>query len=128
MIRPGTVVTVEFPGALGVKRRPAIVVSSATYHTTRPDVVLGLLTSQIASATGPTDYTLHDWSAAGLHSASAFRVIEDLPGQGIHLEPTRLQCRQPAQVPFEDRYFTEASGGDHPGRAGPHPVIRLKWY
>lgn len=75
MIQPGTVVTVEFPGALGLKGRPAIVVSSPTYHATRPDVVLGLLTSQIASATGPTDYTLHDWSAAGLHSASAFRAF-----------------------------------------------------
>jgi hypothetical protein len=69
------VVTFEFSGALGLKRRPAILVSSPTYHTIRPDVVLGLLTSQIVSATGPTDYTLRDWSAAGLHNESAFRAF-----------------------------------------------------
>ena len=75
MLRPGDVVTVDFPGVLGVKRRPAVVVSTRRYHTTRPDVVLGLLTSQIAGAKGPTDYILQDWSAAGLHSASAFRAF-----------------------------------------------------
>jgi mRNA interferase MazF len=75
MIQPGTVVTVEFPAAYGPKRRPAVVVSTPTYHTTRPDVVLGLLTSLLTRATGPTDYTLHDWSAAGLQAASAFRAF-----------------------------------------------------
>jgi mRNA interferase MazF len=75
MVEPGDVVTVDFPGALGVKRRPAVVISTRTYHTTRPDVVLGLLTSQTAGAAGPTDYILKDWSAAGLHSSSAFRCF-----------------------------------------------------
>jgi mRNA interferase MazF len=84
MLKPGDVVTVDFPGALGVKRRPAVVVSTHTYHTTRPDVVLGLLTSQTAGATGPTDYILQDWSAAGLHSSSAFRVfLATLPASSV---------------------------------------------
>ena len=60
IVNPGDVVTVDFPGALGVKRRPAVVVSTQTYHTTRTDVVLCLLTSQTAGATGPTDYILQD--------------------------------------------------------------------
>ena len=38
------------------------------------DVVPGVLTTQIASATSTTDYLLQDWSAAGLHQASAFRT------------------------------------------------------
>ena len=59
-VKPGDVVTVNFPGALGVKRRPAVVVSTQVYHTTRPDVVPGLLTSQITGATGPTDYILQN--------------------------------------------------------------------
>ncbi|HEX9900475.1 MAG TPA: type II toxin-antitoxin system PemK/MazF family toxin [Candidatus Methylomirabilis sp.] len=74
-VQPGDVVTVDFPGAVGVKRRPAVIVSTATYHATRPDVVLGLLTSQTAGATGPTDYILQDWPAAGLRSPSAFRAF-----------------------------------------------------
>ncbi|HLE25063.1 MAG TPA: type II toxin-antitoxin system PemK/MazF family toxin [Thermodesulfobacteriota bacterium] len=84
MVNPGDVVTVDFPGALGVKRRPAVVVSTQTYHTTRPDVVLCLLTSQTAGATGPTDYILQDWSSAGLHSPSALRAfLATLPATSI---------------------------------------------
>ena len=84
MVKPGDVVTVDFPGALGVKRRPAVVVSTQTYHATRPDVVLGLLTSQMAGTTGPTDHILQDWSIAGLHSPSAFRAfLATLPATSV---------------------------------------------
>jgi len=84
MAKPGDVVTVDFPGALGVKRRPAVVISTQAYHKTRPDVVLGLLTSQIAGATGPTDYILKDWLVAGLHSALAFRsFLATLPATSV---------------------------------------------
>lgn len=74
MIAPGDVVLLDFPGAQGVKPRPAVVVSTALYHSTRPDVIVGPLTSQVAKATAPTDYLLQDWAAAGLHLPSAFRV------------------------------------------------------
>jgi len=84
MVKPADVVTVDFPGALGVKRRPAVVVSTQTYHATRPDVVLGLLTSQTAEATGPTDHILQDWSIAGLHNPSAFRAfLATLPATSV---------------------------------------------
>ena len=73
MPSPGDVVTVSFPGARGTKRRPAVVVSSDIYHNERPDLILGILTMNLSSATASTDYVLQDWSAAGLHSASAFR-------------------------------------------------------
>jgi mRNA interferase MazF len=43
---PGDVVTVDFPGVAGIKRRPAVVLSSSTYHATRPDVIVGLITTQ----------------------------------------------------------------------------------
>jgi mRNA interferase MazF len=74
MPQPGDVVLVDFVGATGVKHRPAVVVSSDTYHSTRPDIIVCLLTTQIAAATAPTDYVLQDWAAAGLHAPSAFRV------------------------------------------------------
>lgn len=84
MIKPGAVVTADFPGATGIKRRPAIVVSTATYHATRPDVILAVVTSQTGGATGPTDYVLQDWSAAGLHSPSAFRsFLATLPSTSV---------------------------------------------
>ncbi len=62
-----------FIGASGIKQRPAIVVSSDLYHGCRQDLILGLLTSQVARATLPTDYLLQDWQAAGLNLQSAFR-------------------------------------------------------
>lgn len=67
---------VDFPGALGVKRCPAIVISIDTYHTIRPDVILGLLTTQTAGATRRLmDYILQDWSTTDLHSISDFRAF-----------------------------------------------------
>lgn len=74
-VRPGDVVTVDFPGATGIKRRPAVVISTDAYHAVRPDIILGLLTSQIADAGAPTDYALKDWPEAGLHHPSAFRAF-----------------------------------------------------
>jgi len=76
---PGDVVTVDFPGVTGVKRRPAVVLSSAIYHANRPDVIVGLITTQ-TTALGITDYVLQDWQAAGLRVASVFRsFIVTLP-------------------------------------------------
>ena len=81
MVKPGDVVVVDFPGVTGIKRRPAVVASTDTYHRIRPDAILGLLTSQVAAATGPTDCVLQDWQAVGavgtykLRSPSAFRAF-----------------------------------------------------
>lgn len=75
MIQPGDVVTVVFPGAVSTKRRPAVVVSTVLYHQVRPDVILCLLTSQVQTATAPTDYLLQDWMQAGLRQPSAARMF-----------------------------------------------------
>ena len=76
---PGDVVTVDFPGVTGIKRRPAVVLSSATYHSNRPDVIVGLITSQ-TKGLRITDYVLQDWQAAGLRVSSVFRsFIVTLP-------------------------------------------------
>ena len=84
MLRAGDVIVADFPGITGVKRRPAIVVSTDLYHTHRPDVIISLLTTQIASATAPTDYVLQDWAAAGLHRPSAARCfLATLPGADV---------------------------------------------
>ena len=73
MFDAGDVVVLDFPGITGVKRRPAVVLSSDIYHSARPDIVVGLITSQTAAAIEPTDCVLQDWSGAGLHAPSAFR-------------------------------------------------------
>lgn len=70
----GEIVTVNFQGATGIKRRPAIVVSTDEYHKTRPDVILAVITTQISSANSTTDYLLQDWKTAGLHKPPPFRA------------------------------------------------------
>ena len=72
-LKAGDVVVADFPGITGVKRRPAVVVSTDAYHSHRPDVILGAITTNLAAAITPMDYTLNDWAAAGLHHPSVFR-------------------------------------------------------
>ena len=71
----GAIVVVDFPGVTGMKRRPAVIVSSAVYHRERPDVILGIITSKIDSATASSDYLLRNWKVAGLRRPSAFRAF-----------------------------------------------------
>jgi len=86
MSEPGDVVTVEFPGIAETKRRPAVVVSTHLYQRTRPDVILGLLTTQITNATLPSDYALQDWEQAGLHKPSTFRTfLETVPATAMRV-------------------------------------------
>ena len=73
MFKPGDMVTVDFPGVTGIKRRPAVVVSTEEYQRHRPDVILAIITSQVADAVTPLDYILQDWAAANLKRASAYR-------------------------------------------------------
>lgn len=76
---PGEVVTADFPGVTGIKRRPAVVLSSKTYHANRPDVIVGLITTRTTELS-VTDYVLQDWQLAGLRIASVFRsFIVTLP-------------------------------------------------
>jgi mRNA interferase MazF len=90
----GDVVVADFPGVMGVKRRPAVVLSSDAYHSARPDVIIGLITSQTASAIGPTDCALLDWSAAGLRLPSAFRAfLVTLPRPSVSAKIGRLSDR-----------------------------------
>ena len=80
----GAIVVVDFPGVTGIKRRPAVIVSSALYHRERPDVILGVITSQIDYATAASDYLIQDWQAAGLRRPSAFRAfLVTLPSSAI---------------------------------------------
>ena len=78
-VKSGDVVTVDFPAVTGIKRRPAVVLSSEIYHTNRPDVIVGLITSQTKNL-GVTDYVLQDWQISGLRVPSVFRsFIVTLP-------------------------------------------------
>jgi len=68
-------VVAAFPGAQLTNTRPAVVLSTEAYHRNRPDVVVGLITSQAPNPLVPTDCALLDWKQAGLHGASYFRLF-----------------------------------------------------
>lgn len=94
MPNAGDVVVASFPGVTGTKRRPAVVLSSDVYHAARPDVIIGLIKSQTASATGITDYVLQDWAGAGLRLPSAFRVfVATLPRSAVSAKIGSLSSR-----------------------------------
>ena len=83
-MKPGDIVLGRFPGAQVTKARPAVVLSTEGYHLHRPDVVVGLITTQIPKAIGPTDCLLRDWVQAGLHASSYFRLfLVTLPQQDV---------------------------------------------
>src|SRR5687768_5365116 len=94
----GDVVTVDFVGARGIKRRPAVVLSSTAYHAQRPDVILGVLTTNIASATASTDYALQDWASAGLRAPTAFRAYFGMAEQASIRHIGKLSDRDREQV------------------------------
>src|SRR5882672_5030666 len=87
----GDIIWINFPGAVTTKRRPAVILSSKEYHAARPDIIVGLLTTQLTKATASTDYALADWRAAGLPLASAFRAyVATLPKTAIISRVGRL--------------------------------------
>jgi len=83
-MNPGDIVWIDFPGIVQTERRPAVILSSASYHTTRPDIIVGLVTSQTTKSTAPTDFLIQDWQTAGLRVPSAFRAfIVTLPRSAV---------------------------------------------
>ena len=75
--RRGDVVLVTFPytDLTSAKTRPAVIVSSDTYHKQQPDIVLCALTTNLLAATDTLDYILKDWTAANLRFPTAFKPV-----------------------------------------------------
>ena len=73
-MKPGDVVVGVLEGAVETKVRPAIVIASTVYLAERPDVLVGILTTQPPKPPASTDYRLQDWHTAGLRAESYFRA------------------------------------------------------
>ncbi len=73
----GDVVLVPFPysNLSTTKVRPAIVVSSQSYHALEPDIILAAIISRIMTASAPFDHILRDWRGAGLRFPSALKPV-----------------------------------------------------
>jgi mRNA-degrading endonuclease toxin of MazEF toxin-antitoxin module len=73
----GDVVLVPFPftDQTGVKKRPAIVVSSSAYQRQRPDLILMAVTSQTRPASATDEATISQWRHAGLLKPSVAKPV-----------------------------------------------------
>ncbi len=90
----GDVVVCLFPGVAETKRRPAVVLSSAAYHDSRPDVILGILTGATDIVPGAMDHALTDWADANLKRPSTFRsFVATLPHSALIARIGRLSDR-----------------------------------
>ena len=73
----GDLVLVPFPftDQSATKRRPAVVVSSAAYHRTRPDLLIMAVTSQQPSTLSVGEVQVQDWRGAGLLKPSVLKPV-----------------------------------------------------
>lgn len=84
----GDVVLVPFPftDQTGMKKRPAIVVSSAGYNSARLDLIVIAVTSQIKAAAGVGEVTVTEWQKAGLLKASVIKPVVTTIEKGLVLK------------------------------------------
>lgn len=59
-------VPVGFTDQSGVKRRPAVIVSSDRYNAESPDLVIASIASNLAAIAHPGDHAIERWQEAGL--------------------------------------------------------------
>ena len=73
----GDIVLVPFPftDQTSIKKRPAVVVSSPTYHCDRPDIVILAITSQLHASSQIGPFLVKDWKTAGLLKPSVMKPI-----------------------------------------------------
>ncbi len=72
----GDVVLVPFPFSerQGVKRRPALIVSSDAYNAATGEVIVAQLTSRVNAPSRPGDHRIGSWEQAGLLAPSLARA------------------------------------------------------
>lgn len=81
----GDVVLVPFPftDQSGTKKRPAVIVSSASYNAGRRDLVIMAITSQVRMPLGFGEALVADWEVAGLIKSSVLKPVITTIEQGL---------------------------------------------
>ena len=72
----GEVVLVDFPFSsnLGIKKRPAVIISKTDFNNSREDIILVAITSKVDDLT-IGEALLINWKEAGLVKPSAFKSV-----------------------------------------------------
>lgn len=76
-------VTLPFTDQSGAKKRPAVVISSRGYNTSRRDLVIMAITSQVRQPIGFAEALMGDWRTAGLIKASVLKPVFATVEQGL---------------------------------------------
>jgi mRNA interferase MazF len=73
----GDVVIVPFPfsGGMGIKKRPAVVISDQEYQKSRRDIILLAVSSRIRYPLDYGDVVIQDWQEAGLLKPSILKPL-----------------------------------------------------
>jgi mRNA interferase MazF len=73
----GDIVLVPFPftDQSGIKKRPAVIVSSAAYNAARLDLILMAVTSQVKPVTAFGELIISGWQKAGLLKPSVVKPV-----------------------------------------------------
>jgi mRNA interferase MazF len=73
----GDVVLIPFPftNQAAAKKRPAVIVSGATYNRSKPDVVIMAITSQLRPNPALGEVWISQWQAAGLIKPSSIKPV-----------------------------------------------------
>jgi len=93
----GDIVLVPFPftDQTATKKRPAVVVSSASYNAARPDLILMAVSSQVRAAVTVGEVSIVNWQKAGLLKPSVIKPVLTTIEKGLVL-------RQPGQLEQPD--------------------------
>ena len=89
----GDVVLVPFPftDQTGTKQRPAVVISAASYHRERRDLIIMAVTSRAARSATVSEVVVTAWQQAGLLKASVVKpVIATIEKQVVRRKLGRL--------------------------------------
>jgi mRNA interferase MazF len=101
----GDVVLVPFPftDQTGLKKRPAVIVSSAEYQAQRRDLVIMAITSQIRPRPAFGEFTVTEWKKAGLIAPSAVKpVLTTIERRLVLKKLGQLQQVGPTTRPWSD--------------------------
>lgn len=85
----GDIVLVPFPftDQSAMKKRPAVVVSSQTYNTERPDLIILAVTSQIRPSNNFGEVIVNQWQQAGLLKPSAIKPVITTIEKNLVIKP-----------------------------------------
>ncbi len=75
----------RFTDQSGTKKRPAVVVSSHRYNTSRRDIVIMAITSQLRAPLNFGEAMVADWHGAGLVKVSMLKPVFTTVEQGLVL-------------------------------------------